>query len=387
MRATSYRLIAGLVVLLLAVAACGDADSPNAPTEDDSPQEQETEDTSGDSASSDESYTFTVSSIVGPTHPGQKHFEWWADRVKEYTDGRVDFEIVYGGGLLGTTDTIPGVGDGRADMGYAPPQYHPAELPLATLAELPFITRNAEAQMRAANELYENNEAFRQEWNDLGVEVLFFVLAGQTLLASKEPIPGIDALAGKQIRAAGRVAEAIEAAGANAIAIDFVEIYESLERGLLDAATSVPLGAIFSAELYTPAPYIYDPGFGESIVFQSIIMNKETLDGLPDDIRAAMDRATEEYWEAVPEMMLEDEAAACEAMIEAGATFETWPEAERERWPELIGGQQAEEWVEAREAEGLPGEEIFEEYTSLIEQFEEQATYVPAIEACEAASG
>lgn len=373
------RVAANIAAVALLASACGgdgasnnDADAAgaangNAPNGDDG---------------SIEEVTLQVSSPVGEAHPGQVHMRGWAERVTELTDGAVQFEYTYGGALLPIDEDILGVGDGRVEMSYGSPHYYPTELPLTSVGELPFITRNAEAQMKAAHDLFRENDAVAAEWESLGVKPLIQVLIGSSLLGSDQELTGISDLQGLQIRASGAVAETFDAAGANIISIPFPELYESAQRGLVDAVGGLGFTGFQSGELYTVAPIIHDPGHGEAIAFQTIVINEDIHESLGPDVHAAIDQATEEYYAEVADLVAADEEAACRTMLEGGAEFIVWEDDAVAEWGPLIGDELQSDWVEDMDARGLPGDEVLSQYIDLVNEYEAEASYVPAVDRC-----
>jgi TRAP-type transport system periplasmic protein len=355
-------LMASAAALSLTVAACGGEGSAG----------------EGDV----ESVTMTFSSGVGENHPGQRHMRTWAERVTELTDGAVEFEYTYGGALLPIDEEIPGVGDGRADMAYGSPHYNPSLLPLTTVGELPFITRNAEAQMKAAHDLLQEHEAVKAEWEAAGVKPLFQALIGSSLLGSTEELTSIEDLEGLQIRAFGAGAQSYEAAGANVVTIPFPELYESAQRGLVDAISGLGFTGFHSGQLYQVTPIIHDPGHGESIAFQTIVINQDLYESLTPEIKEAFDTATEEYYAGVADLVTEDEEAACRAMLEDGAEFVVWDQAEIDKWGPLIADELQANWVKTMDDQGLPGEDVLNTYLEAVEKYEAEASYVPAVERC-----
>lgn len=356
-------LMAGAAALSLVVAACGGTEASEA-------------------EGGVESVTMTFSSGVGENHPGQRHMRTWAERVTELTNGAVEFEYTYGGALLPIDEEIPGVGDGRADMAYGSPHYNPVLLPLTTVGELPFITRNAEAQMKAAHDLLQEHEAVAAEWEAANVKPLFQVLIGSSLLGGTEELTSIEDLQGLQIRAFGAGAKSFEAADANVVTIPFPELYESAQRGLVDAISGLGFTGFHSGQLYQVTPIIHDPGHGESIAFQTIVINADVYESLSPEIKEAFDTATEEYYAQVAELVSGDEEEACRAMLADGAEFIVWDHEDVDAWGPLIGDQLQSDWVKSMEERELPGEDVLNTYLDLVEQYEAEASYVPAVERC-----
>src|SRR5215208_2810822 len=152
-----------------------------------------------------QTYNLKLASYIGKGAAQSKAIEWWADEVEKRSNGRVKIRIFYQGALLPAADIMRGIAEGRADLGYMANAYHPAELPLSSVVGVPFITSNAEAQMRTFQHLYENNEAFRSEWEKQGLHVLFFHPLSENIVGMREPVKSVADFKGKSIRGLGYI--------------------------------------------------------------------------------------------------------------------------------------------------------------------------------------
>ena len=110
-------------------------------------------------ASGEEVFKLKLASYQAPGAAEPLATEKWANQIEDATDGRVQIEFFYQEGLLPGAETLQGVADGRADLGYIADSYYPAQLPLTNIAGLPFMTSSPEAQGRTFIELYKDNEA------------------------------------------------------------------------------------------------------------------------------------------------------------------------------------------------------------------------------------
>lgn len=128
-------------------------------------------------------------------------------------DGDIQIEKFYQESLLKATDILPGVAQGRADLGFTVVLYYPGELPLSQLASVPYLATNAEAQAKAYNKLYAENKAFKAEYDKAGVHVISFTPLGGTIIGGTKKWENVGDLKGQSIRAAGYVANALKAAG------------------------------------------------------------------------------------------------------------------------------------------------------------------------------
>lgn len=335
--------------------------------------------TGGDGAET----VLSFATYLGPDTAQMKGMEWWADQIEERSDGRYSVEFFYSGALLAATDVLPGVSDGRADIGYTNPGgYHPAELSLSTVGELPLTYNHSGAHMRAYAELYRNNEAFRKQYEDQGVHVLFFPPVGEAILGSKSPLENVGDLDGKQIRVIGRTTEAIKAAGANPVSIPATEIYQSLDQGLIEGYTTMPFETISDLSLAEVTEHIVDPGIG-NYGAGVIVMNKAVWDGLPQDMRDLFTEVSEEAMEESLAILADTQDEVCQNVKDAGVSLLSWPDDQVQELAEVADvDSMAQSWIDEQSGNGLPGEEVFQEFNEAYETATSESEYEPAVARC-----
>src|SRR5690625_4187699 len=251
-------------------------------------------------------------------HSHSQTFQWWADEVESRTEGRVKVDTYYDGSLSGSEDVVDAVTDGvTADLAYVTPGYDPAAFPLWDLATVPFISDNAERSMLAWTEMYESNALLHDEFDSLGINMLFFFPVGDAGISSPEPIYQYDDLAGLRLRSIGLVSGALASAGVNPVAVSAEEIYENVERGALDGVSAVPLDIFPSFSLDEVAPNLTQPGLG-TYNSTGIAINQDTWAELPQDIQDIINEVSLEHQDYSVERIMEIQAEACDTFLDAG---------------------------------------------------------------------
>ncbi|MGH3384767.1 MAG: C4-dicarboxylate TRAP transporter substrate-binding protein [Nocardioidaceae bacterium] len=309
----------------------------------------------------------------------------WAKDVEEATDGRVKIKFFYQEGLLSGAETLTGVADGRADMGYIAGAYYPAELPLSNVAGVPFVTENAEAQGRAFVDLYENNEALRQEWEAQGVHVVTWAPVPPNIVAMKEPAESLDDLDGKKIRGYGYVSEALEIAGSSAVGLAQGEVYEALQRGVLDGTSGASLDIAADRDYQEVSPHFVDINFGNYAVTANVI-SLQTWESMPEDIKQAITEVSEKYLDQYLESLAKLEVKACDELLDAGGDVTVLDESATEDWRAEAGPAVKKIWakdVSAANPDADP-EAFYEAYTSALEKYEADSSYESAMKRCAA---
>lgn len=328
-----------------------------------------------------ETYNLKFASYIGKGAAQSKAIEWWADEVKKRTDGRVRIRIFYQGALLPAADIMKGVGEGRADLGYVANAYHPAELPLSSVVGVPFITSNAEAQMRTFQDLYAHNDAFRNEWEKQGLHVLFFHPLSENIVGMREPVKSADDFKGKSIRGLGYINQVLEIIGANPVAIAAPEIYEALQRATIDGYSGFAFEVVTALKLNEVAPHTIATGTG-NYVFAATPITKSLWEKMPDDIRQVLTEVSNEYTGKVIEILKQTEDEVCAAIKEKGGTVSVLSETDVANIRAEVGDAINKRWVADASARGVDAGAFFEDYTATLAKFEKEATYVSGVKRC-----
>ena len=371
------RVVAAVAALSLVVVACGAEQESVAGdgADEDSPGEEE-------AADSGEVFELRFANFLGPQAAQILAMRWWAEQVEERTDGRVTVEFFDGGSLLAAGDTLPGIGDGRAEMGHVAHFYHPGELPLSTVSELPFMVANPQVQARVFNQLYRDSEEFRGEWEAMGVHVLHFNPSGVVILGSEDPIVTPEDLQGRQVRAVGYAARALDAVGANPQALEAPEIYESMQRGLIDSYSSFPFEVITAFQLQEVAPYVADPGLGNYLLTAAPI-SLSMWEAMPDDIRQILTEVSEELLDdAVWDIYADVEDAVCDAIVEAGGEVTVFTDDDVSAWQDQLGPEFLDEWLDNVATDRGSAEQFLDDYRTALDVHSEDADFDSGVRRC-----
>lgn len=268
----------------------------------------------------------------------------WLEEISEADDSlTLEIEFFYQEALLGATDTIPGVRDGRADIGHSIALYHPAELPLSQIVGVPFATDDMAAQARAFNHLYDNNTAFRAEWDAFGVQVLSFVPNPGSYIGTNFPVNSLSDLDGRSLRAAGMLSAAVEAIGVNPVALAAPEIYESIERGVIDGHTSNPFEVTVQLGFQEVAPYFTEPftGLYNLVV---IVMNPAVYESLPQSLKDYITENRDDYIQRHADAFLEADRRACDKLLAEGGHANTLSDQDVQAWKATLGDSLYDQW-------------------------------------------
>jgi TRAP-type transport system periplasmic protein len=330
-----------------------------------------------------ESIDLTVASSHPTTIPWigliQSHFMPEVDRILAETGNyQIAWQEAFGGQLYNATATLSSVEDGVTDIGWVFSYLEAAAMPLSQVtAYTPFSTNNVPVQLETMRQLFETVPEFKEEWEQYNLVFLGATGSDSYDLYTKQPIDSLDDLNGMKISAPGVLGTWLRGTGANAVDGALPTFYTDIQTGVSDGVLSLALG-VLPTRIYEVAPYVTRVQMG-TVFSGGIAINKDTWDGLPEEVQQALLTAGESYSIAHGEDLMERQPAAMEKILELGAaqtppvTLSELPAEERQKWvdglPDLAG-----EWAAAGEERGLPARAFLEAYMNgLRERGEEPA--------------
>ena len=161
----------------------------------------------------------------------------WADDVNKAANGAIEIKLFPGGVIADNSNMYDRVTGGVADIGFAVFGPVSSVFPKTNVGTLPFEARNHREDALALWALYEKG-IIKDEFTKF--HPLAFVVFPGLVIHSKKPIHTLADVKGMKISVEGRVlSEMIPRLGAAPISLQPGELYQSLQRGLVDA---VPQG-------------------------------------------------------------------------------------------------------------------------------------------------
>lgn len=317
----------------------------------------------------------TINLTVASSHPTvvpwvgfiQSHFMAKTDELLAKTGNyKIEWNEAFGGQLYKANATLSSVEEGVTDIGWVFSFLEQAKLPLSQASSnAPFATSNPPALLETMQELIDNNEAFRNEWESHNLKVLGLTATDLYDFYLKEPIAGIDDLAGRKISAPGVLGNWLRGTGANAVDGALTTYYTDVQTGVSDGVLSLALGAL-PIKLYEVAPYIarFDGG---AVFSGAVAINRDSWDALPEEVQAAMVEAGKYYTVSHAQDLVSRHEFALNKMVELGAgqnpavQIIQMPEGETAKWvsklPDIAG-----DWAAPLEARGIPAKAFLADY-------------------------
>ena len=262
----------------------------------------------------------------------------------------------YAGALYNFKNTLEGVGDGLADIGWVGTLWEPAKMPLQNVSfHAPFATGNVNHLIEIQEEMHQNIPAMKAAWRKHNAVFLGGQVADTYHIVSKFPLTSLDQLRGRKILAPGPAANWLKGTGATAVDVGLPIYYNSLKTGVADAGIIITTGML-PFKLHEVAPYIVKVDLG-SPMSGALAMNLDTWKSLPPHMKVMFRFLGREYARKQTDIVAAKVRLFMKIMAKQGATITEFPAAERQKWvdvlPDLAG-----DWVKRNEAKGLPAKAV-----------------------------
>ncbi|MGS4944758.1 TRAP transporter substrate-binding protein DctP [Meridianimarinicoccus sp. RP-17] len=248
----------------------------------------------------------------------------------------VDLEIrIFGSqSLFKAREQYTPLSRGQLDMTVLPLSYAGGQRPEYNLTLMPGLIKNHDHAARM------NESPFMQRIEDILAEDDVMVLVHGYLAggfaATDGCITAPEHVNGKQMRAAGRAFEQMLAgAGASIASMASSEVYNAMQSGVLDAVNTSS-SSFVSFRLYEQVACYTPPGdYALWFMYQPLLMNKSTFDGLTAEQQEALLAAAEKAEAYYLEEAKMEDAASRQVFTDNGVEIADMTEAEFDAWRAL----------------------------------------------------
>lgn len=297
----------------------------------------------------------------------------WGEAIEKRSNGRMKLKAYHSGSLIKFPATPNSMKAGMADLAYFSTMFAPAFFPSWLFGGVlnPITSpRSPFEGIMISYILYDEFPSFSEELKAKNMMVLLHNSTVPLTLISKKECPSLADLKGKRIRIfAGEYhAELVKLQEANPVMIPWPEVYESLDKGIVDGMVTVTTG-MRDLKLYEVAEYLYT--MGDSFICPlnccfMTLFSVNTFKKLSPELRLIIleeaKRIEREYSEIALEELYPD---ALKEMRKGGLKITPWPAEDLAKWNKIVGplyqkvGKKMEE-------KGLPGSKMVNRYLELI---------------------
>ncbi len=272
-------------------------------------------------------FTWRLQTIAGAGTSEYKDLvEQFSRNVAQATGGRVEVKTYAAGTLMSSAQVVDAVSKGTLDMGHTYLVYFSGKEPaLKAVNEWP-----AEVHpLQGVRWFYEAGGAdlmrkivAKHNMYFLGVTALL----GEQIW-SKKPIRGLDDVKGVKFRAAGLAADSFARAGAAVVPLPGEEIYQALQRGVIDAVEFTTMPVNYGIGLHEVTKYVAVPSYSGGGTSDWIV-NSASWNKLPADLKVKMEEALKQTSEGYQRIAVAEEKEIMGKIEKGGVTLVRWPDAE-----------------------------------------------------------
>ncbi len=279
-----------------------------------------------------------------------KVIQAWIDQINPKLSEGVSFKL-YPGAILGSPPAQQElVRKGVADVALIGPTYTPGVFPRTTVVEVPGIAPSSAAGTDVLQTLLDEG-LLGDEYKDFKVIGLFST-SGYNPFMHDRPVRMPEDIKGMKLRTPSQfMATLLAMFGASGVSMPAPQVYESLERNVVDGAMWT-FDAYTTFRLYETAPNITMLKLSANPL--AIVMNKQVYEGLPEPDRAAIDslsgRAFADWVAPIIDGYDQEQSAAMSK--KEGVTFVVPDEAESAAWKKAYEGA-PQAWLDSRKELGI----------------------------------
>ena len=282
-----------------------------------------------------------------------KPTEWFSEKIKERTGGKIDIKLYYSGALGKANEILPLVSKVAIDMGALVQGYFTSNLPFAAMTNsLPMTFFDPEVAMYAAIALEKTNQSQIDEFKKNNIKPLVYRYLPNYKLICTKPVRTMADLKKLKVRTFGnympKMFAAIDVTPVNVLPTDN---YEALKRGTMDC--SYLTDANFLAyKLHEVAKYIIDVKFG-GIHAYFLAMNLGKFNAMPANVQKLFVETGLEATKYSSEVTKQSEADALKTMVAAGAEIVKFEDQDKlnAAVPDMV-----KLWIEEMAGQGLEKE-------------------------------
>ncbi|MCC0056218.1 MAG: TRAP transporter substrate-binding protein DctP [Rhodobiaceae bacterium] len=298
-------------------------------------------------------------SLWGKRRALSEGIEKMAEYVGEKTDGNFKIDIRYGG-LAGPTENLEGVEADAFASALICTSFATGKLPALSGLELPFLPVDSIDQRKQVFETYLKHPAVVAElekWN--AVPLFAAVLPNYAAMGRGEAPKKLNDFEGMRMNSTGQVAEAMKLLGASVSSVTPPELYQSMERGVMDAVV-YPFSSTFFAYRINELSDWYTTNFHPGTGVCLMIANKGEYEGLPDQYKKLLQDGKDGAYQAMIDQYKADDAKNVPVLEKDGVEAVTFDEETLKAFQDKAAKPIWEAWVKARDAQGLPGQDLLD---------------------------
>jgi tripartite ATP-independent transporter DctP family solute receptor len=176
------------------------------------------------------------SSIHEPAHPSAYTADFFAERVKQLTNGELDVQVYHSRQLGDARDNVENVRNGSIAFTSVSISNLSQVLPVMDVWSLPYVFKSDDHYWYVLN--HPKALEFMKQLEPKGIKTITWITSGARNFFTQKPVRNAADLKGQKIRvmASPVMIDTMKALGANGVPVAWGELYTALQTGVVDGA-------------------------------------------------------------------------------------------------------------------------------------------------------
>jgi len=296
-------------------------------------------------------YTMKIAHLEAPTQPRHLGLLKVGELVKARTNGEVEVQLFPASQLGNARQMVEGVQFGTIEATMMPAAFLGGFNPAVSVLDIPYLFPTDRAKSERLRESA-FGQAILNSFNSRGLLALRLWPNGRKSITSNKPLDHLDALKGQKFRVMDSkiLIEQFAAVGASAVAINFSELYTSLQTGVVDGEEN-PLDTISTMKFHEVQKnlVVTEHGSMEDV----FLVNPGWWGKLPQSHRDAILKSLDEVKPQTEKAKEEAQQKALELIKSSGkVNIRVANEAERKRLRDAMAPRAQAAYLDRAGAEG-----------------------------------
>lgn len=275
------------------------------------------------------------SHVVAPDTPKGKGAQRFKELAEQRTNGRVKVEVYPNSQLYKDKEEMEALQLGSVQM-LAPSlaKFGPLGVKEFEVFDLPFLFKDTDA-FRAVTEGQLGADLFKK-LEPKGIKGLAYWDNGFHIMSANKPLHHVADFKGLKMRIqSSKVLDAqMRALGAIPQVMAFSELYQALQSGVVDGTEGVPSN-FYTQKIFEVQKHMTMSNHGH--LAYAVIANKKFWEGLPSDIRAALESSIKDATTYANAIASSENARALQTITASGkTTFYSLTPAETNEWKKAL---------------------------------------------------
>jgi tripartite ATP-independent transporter DctP family solute receptor len=296
-------------------------------------------------------YVMKIGHLEAPPQPRHQGLAKVAELVKGRSNGELEIQLYPASQLGNARQMVEGVQFGTIEATMMPAAFLGGFNPSVSILDIPYVfpTDRAKSQQLRESAF---GKAILESFGSRSLVGVTLWPNGRKSLTSNKPLDKLDALRGQKFRVMDSriLIEQFAAVGASAVAINFSELYTSLQTGVIDGQEN-PLDTISTMKFHEVQKHLVVTEHGS--MEDVFLVNPGWWGKLPAGHREALVRSLEEVRPQTEKAKEAAQQASLDLIKGTGKiSVRVADEAERRRLREVMAPKAREAYLERAGAEG-----------------------------------